>query len=162
MIGPGRQRIYLILFQIAKGIRLISVRHRSHYSDAIMSTIAYQITSLTIVCLTVYSGADQRKHQSSASLAFVTGEFPTQRASNAETVSIWWHHHAIRKFQMSRSQYKWRLSRHRILIVKMIRSSDRLIFIMGISSLVRWQHCIETVRDMGIQIYRMNSRDLLQ
>ena len=42
--------------------------------------------------------ADQRKNQSSAPLAFVrnppvTGEFPTQRASNAENVSIWWHHH---------------------------------------------------------------------
>ena len=36
-----------------------------------MSTIASQITSLTIVHSTVYSGADQRKHQSSASLAFV-------------------------------------------------------------------------------------------
>ena len=32
-----------------------------------------QITSLTIVYLTVYSDADQRKHQSSASLAFVQG-----------------------------------------------------------------------------------------
>ena len=38
-----------------------------------MSTIASQITSLTIVCSTVYSGADQSKHQSSASLAFVWG-----------------------------------------------------------------------------------------
>ena len=38
-----------------------------------MSVIASQITSLTIVYSTVYSGADQRKHQSSASLAFVRG-----------------------------------------------------------------------------------------
>ena len=38
-----------------------------------MSAIASQITSLTIVYLTVYSGADQRKHQTSASLAFVRG-----------------------------------------------------------------------------------------
>ena len=45
----------------------------SHYSDVIMGTIAYQITSLTIVYSTVYSGTDQRKHQSSASLAFVRG-----------------------------------------------------------------------------------------
>ena len=36
-----------------------------------MSMMASQITSLTIVYSTVYSGADQRKHQSSASLAFV-------------------------------------------------------------------------------------------
>ena len=38
-----------------------------------MSTMASQITSLTIVYSTVYSGADQRKYQSSASLAFVWG-----------------------------------------------------------------------------------------
>ena len=48
-----------------------------------------QITSLTIVFSTIYSGEDERKHQSSASLAFVTREFPAQMASNAENVSIW-------------------------------------------------------------------------
>ena len=41
--------------------------------DVIMGAMASQITSLTIVYSTVYSGADQRKHQSSASLAFVRG-----------------------------------------------------------------------------------------
>ena len=38
-----------------------------------MATMASQITSLTIVYSNFYSGADQRKHQSSASLAFVRG-----------------------------------------------------------------------------------------
>ena len=38
-----------------------------------MGTMESQITSLTIVYSTVYSGADQRKHQNSASLAFVWG-----------------------------------------------------------------------------------------
>ena len=38
-----------------------------------MSVMASQITSLIIVYPTVYSGADQRKHQSSASLAFKWG-----------------------------------------------------------------------------------------
>ena len=44
-----------------------------HYSDVIMDAMASQITSLTIVYSTVYLGTDQRKHQSSASLAFVRG-----------------------------------------------------------------------------------------
>ena len=48
-------------------------RQISHYSDVKMGAMASQITSLTIVYSTVYSGADQRKHQSSASLAFVWG-----------------------------------------------------------------------------------------
>ena len=70
-----------------------------NYDDVIMDSMLSQITSLTIVYSAVYSGADQRKHQSSASLAFVwgihrvPGEFPAQMASNAENVSIWWRHH---------------------------------------------------------------------
>ena len=50
-----------------------TLRCHYHYDDVIMSTIASQITSLTVVYSTVYSGADQSKHQSSASLAFVWG-----------------------------------------------------------------------------------------
>ena len=46
---------------------------RIHYIDVIMTTMASHITSLTVVYSTVYSDADQRKHQSSASLAFVWG-----------------------------------------------------------------------------------------
>ena len=42
-------------------------RHNEH------DFILYQFTSLTIVCSNVYSGGDQRKHQSSSSLAFVRG-----------------------------------------------------------------------------------------
>ena len=70
-----------------------------HYNDVIMSTIAYQITSLTIVYLTVYSGADQRTNKAPRHWRVGnsprTGEFPTQRASNEENVSIWWRHHAL-------------------------------------------------------------------
>ena len=45
-----------------------------HYGDVIMGAIASQITSLTIVVYsTVYSDAERRKHQSSASLLFVRG-----------------------------------------------------------------------------------------
>ena len=88
-----------------------------HYDDVTMSAMAFQITSLTIVYSTVYSDPDQRKHQSSASLAFVRGShrwpaksphngpvtqkmlpldddgFPSQRARNAECVSMSWRHH---------------------------------------------------------------------
>ena len=47
--------------------------YNTHYIDVIMTTMASQITSLTVVYSNVYSDADQRKHQSSASLAFVRG-----------------------------------------------------------------------------------------
>ena len=42
---------------------LTSVTHDKHYDDVLMGAIASQITSLTIVYSTVYSDADQRKHQ---------------------------------------------------------------------------------------------------
>ena len=42
-----------------------------HYDDVIMTMLASQITSLPVVCSIVYSDVNQRKHQSSASLAFV-------------------------------------------------------------------------------------------
>ena len=45
----------------------------AHYDDVIMGAIASQITSLTIAYSTVYLGADQSKHQSSASLDYVWG-----------------------------------------------------------------------------------------
>ena len=45
----------------------------SHHDDFIINAMASQITSLTIVHSGVYSGTDQRKHQSSTPLAFVWG-----------------------------------------------------------------------------------------
>ena len=51
----------------------VALLHHHYNDDIIMSAMASQITSLTIVYSIVYSGADQRKHQSSASLAFVRG-----------------------------------------------------------------------------------------
>ena len=82
--GDGRPAAHGLLMNI------------SHYSDVIMSAMASQITGVSMVCSTVCSGAAQRKHQSSASLAFVrgiptasvTGEFPSQRTSNVENASI--------------------------------------------------------------------------
>ena len=44
-----------------------------HISDVIMGATVSLITSLTSVYSTMHSGTDQRKHQSSASLAFVQG-----------------------------------------------------------------------------------------
>ena len=92
--------VFEILFQQTQElVKFEQWHHVCHYIDVIMTTMASQITSLTIVYSTVYSDADQRKHQSSASLAFVWGIhrdrwIPAQRASYAENVSIWWRHHA--------------------------------------------------------------------
>ena len=56
---------------VANDCDLFGTRKSVHCSDVIMRAMACHITGIFIVCSTVC--ADQRKHQSSASLAFVRG-----------------------------------------------------------------------------------------
>ena len=79
-VTPQFDQLLLVSFatylRISSKSVFINVAHRKvayHYIDVNMTTMASQITSLTVVYSTVYSDADQRKHQSSASLAFVWG-----------------------------------------------------------------------------------------
>ena len=69
--------IFKRIFRNEQHLFLIWVASKSkcpvHYHDVIISAMASQITSLTIVYSTVSSGINQRKHQSAASLAFVRG-----------------------------------------------------------------------------------------
>ena len=68
----GHRGYYSIINQSAIVVVAYTANSYSQWRH-IRSTMASQITSLTIVYATVHSGADQRKHQSSASLAFVRG-----------------------------------------------------------------------------------------
>ena len=52
---------------------VVVISFGAHCNDVVMGAMASQITSLTAFYSTVYSGADQRQHQSPASLAFVWG-----------------------------------------------------------------------------------------
>ena len=67
--------LYLELLKnlFIRRIILRRIHSIKHYNDVIMGAIAFQTTSLTIVYSAVYSGADQRKHESCALLAFVGG-----------------------------------------------------------------------------------------
>ena len=88
-----------------------------------MGAIASQITSLTIVYSIVYSDADQRKHQSSASLAFVRGIYrwpvnsPHKRPVTRKMFffSIWRRHHVI-------GTYKWwvKINKKKMIISTMV------------------------------------------
>ena len=68
---------YCLPFYVTPSVTTLIEIYREHipchYSDGMMSAVAFQITSLTVVYPTVYSGADLRKYQSSASLAFGRG-----------------------------------------------------------------------------------------
>ena len=65
--------LYHGVYMIKLSYGFHSQRTRIHYNDVIMTAMASQITDVSIVCSTVCSGADQRIHQNSASLAFVRG-----------------------------------------------------------------------------------------
>ena len=78
----------------------VMIEFPSHYDDVIMSAMASQITSLTIVCSKVYSGRSKdtsklRVTGLYAQNSLMTGEFPAQRASKAENIFIWWRHHVL-------------------------------------------------------------------
>ena len=81
--------LYICLTRLTKMIQLAVVAAQ-HYSEVIMGTMASQTTSLTIVYTTVYSGADQGKHQSSASLAFVRGINRGPGKRFHLMTSLWW------------------------------------------------------------------------
>ena len=78
----------------------------THYSNVIMGAMVSHLTAVSIVCSIVCSGADQRKHQSPASLAFVREihRWPSQRGINAENVSILW---LIMEFASTQIIYVW-------------------------------------------------------
>ena len=67
---PDWFRAYYNIHYISQQLTFAAKSLRRLSRDVVMSAMASQITSLTIVYSTVYSGADQRKHQSSASPAF--------------------------------------------------------------------------------------------
>ena len=73
-----RRTLNLIQFtNCNRGVRMnnsyshVCYQNILHYSDVIKGAMASQITGVSIACSTVCSGADQRKYQSSSSLAFV-------------------------------------------------------------------------------------------
>ena len=72
----------------------------NHYYDVIMSAIASQISHQRLYCL--HKRLFRRRSKITSKLRVTglcagnspgTGEFPAQKASNEENVSIWWRHH---------------------------------------------------------------------
>ena len=101
-----------------------------HYCDVLMTAMASQITCVSIVYC---SGADKKTSKFRVTglcvgNSPVTGEFPAQKARNAENASIWWRHHTIITTKQSTTKRcfyfggyavchagygKWRLLPHR-------------------------------------------------
>ena len=107
-----------------------------------MSAMAYQITSTSTVCSAVCSG--EGTHQRSVLLAFVRGihrwpvhGFPSQMASNAENVSIWWRHYV--------KHYSW-LPVHKFVAREYEQGQQPLCNIKVSSHQQRKSHCGVLVR----------------
>ena len=125
-----------------------TVESVTHYGDVIMDEIASQITSLTIVYSTVYSDEDQRKHQSSASLAFVRGihrgpvnsphKWPVTRKmfpfDDVIMGELWGASHVF---------FVWKLavitSPHCMLFFQSGRLNDRAMFNTTATNRIHWQ-----------------------
>ena len=79
--SSGNQLWYVVVawyWWIEVRVMLVAWQHQAntwnnHYGDVMMSAMASQITSPTTVYLIVCSGANQRKYQSSTSMAFLRG-----------------------------------------------------------------------------------------
>ena len=87
-----------IMFKIVRADNNCDDYFHCHYDDIIMHAMVSQITSLTIVYSSVYSGRSKKTSNLHITglcegNSPVTCEFPAQRASNVENVSIWWRHH---------------------------------------------------------------------
>ena len=89
---------YAMIFIISPAC--CTVKFAFHYGDVIMTTIASQITSLTdvysiFIQTQIKENIKAPRHWPLCGEFTGTGEFPAQRASYAENVSIWWRHHAM-------------------------------------------------------------------
>ena len=71
--------VFNAILKFERVVESVSYNLSQHYNDVIMGAIASLITSLTIVYSTVYSDADQRKHQSSASPVNSPHKWPVTR-----------------------------------------------------------------------------------
>ena len=85
----------------------------SHHSDVPMGSMGSQITSLTIVYLLSRLFGRSSKKTSKLRVTGLcagnspgTGEFPAQKASNAENVSIWWRNHGSERRLIIWSNYQ--------------------------------------------------------
>ena len=79
---------------------LYALFFKFHYSNVIMSTLASQITSFTVVYSTVFHSQIKKnikapRHWPCAGNSLVSA----QRASNEDSASFWWRHHEIHYYQ---------------------------------------------------------------
>ena len=121
-----------------------------HYNDVIMGLMASQITSLTIVYSTIYSAADQRKHQSSTSLAFVRNsphKWPVTRkcfhlmtSSCSSIVNRLYNHNGAKA--ATQSAY---LMAYTVKCFLVIQTINYVLLVIDSGGMGRWKRCLYLV-----------------
>ena len=104
----------------------------SYYGDVIMCAIASQITSLTIVYSTVFFRRRSKKEIKAPCHWPLCGDFPTQMASTAENVSIWWRHNLETNFQ---SHMNFRYIEHLLCLTPQTVTNDQHRLLSGSNAL---------------------------
>ena len=150
-----------------------------HYDDVIMTMLASQITSLTVVYSIVYSGVNQRKHQSSASLVFVREihrgpvNFPhkwpvTRKMLPFDDVIMWClgscaiydiHPKLMLNLNIAKSLRNFSNCRAKCAKFEMIGLLKRILWANEISrDLTRW-HCIAPTPPLSLCYIRLFGRE---
>ena len=141
---------FIIIIYLTVGVRKmrINVLHMivagpiSQYSDVIMSSMASQITGVSVVYSAFCLGADQRKYQSSASLVFVRGI----------NVSICWRHYAV----VRSSETIWlELNPKRFVSFTEMFSMDRavLLLLRHVASVIEYENRIVLLKSMYSRLW---------
>ena len=136
-----------ILASTYSPVTLLSLKHRLichvvHYSDIIMCVMAFQITSLKFVYSAVYSGADQRKHQSSASLAFVRGIHQ-------------WPLNSLHKRPITRKMFPFDDVIMCLLLYRLLFVHMRLL--IAVTHYRQWQWFCDPCHDVGLWVVSLTS-----
>ena len=92
---------------------VLTTKFGMHYCDVTMGAIASQITSLRLFAQPFIFRRRSKKTSKlrvtglCAGNSSVTGEFPAQKTSNAENVSIWWRRHGFTKLSLITADFEY-------------------------------------------------------
>ena len=97
VISSGKKRpqssALLAIYEGSDGFLSQRTSDVDHYSDVIMRRLKSPTFPQPFVQAQIIENIKAPRHWPLLGNSPITGEFPAQRASNAENVSIWWRHH---------------------------------------------------------------------
>ena len=132
--------------------------NRIHYSDATMTAMESQIVGVTIVYRLFRCRSKKTSNLRVTDLCDGdspgTGEFPAQRASNTENISIWWRHHVNEGAYLTRISYLLAME----LRIPDIRERLRDSRILDMKAIQRVRQCVTAMSyGMSVMVLQINN-----